>query len=241
MNLTQVQVEELQQAWKEEMAEIGAFGVVQFGIAGNRMTKEVALHISVDDRDDSFLHFCESFDFYVEDGTKRAKRLTKQEKAQRERDIAHAEASRIAARESRWADFLRVAIVPRWFGMPDSDAEFIAAAAAEKGGPIQDVTEERMQASYAVVRRYNNYLHSEKDKYRDSVEQYARLAAKKFKDAENQKQVADQIENILDWVRLSTTIESLREIEGAMDILRQLAGIEADTVSDLDPASNIPF
>jgi hypothetical protein len=49
MNLTQVQIEELQQAWKEGMTEIVAFGSMQFGIAMNGRTREVALIMSTDD------------------------------------------------------------------------------------------------------------------------------------------------------------------------------------------------
>jgi hypothetical protein len=43
MNLTQLQVEELHQAWKEGMAEIQASGVMQCGIAVHGITREVAL------------------------------------------------------------------------------------------------------------------------------------------------------------------------------------------------------
>lgn len=52
MNLTQLQVEELQQAWKEGMAEIQAFGVMQCGIAVHDTTGEVALIMGADDRGD---------------------------------------------------------------------------------------------------------------------------------------------------------------------------------------------
>jgi hypothetical protein len=52
MNLTQLQVEELQQAWKDGMAEIQAFGVMQCGIAVHDRTREVALIMDADNRGD---------------------------------------------------------------------------------------------------------------------------------------------------------------------------------------------
>jgi hypothetical protein len=52
MNLTQLQVEELQQAWKDGMAEIQAFGVMQCGIAVHDITREVALIMDADNRGD---------------------------------------------------------------------------------------------------------------------------------------------------------------------------------------------
>jgi hypothetical protein len=52
MNLTQLQIEELQQAWKEGMAEIQAFGVMHCGFAVHDITGEVALIMDADDRGD---------------------------------------------------------------------------------------------------------------------------------------------------------------------------------------------
>jgi hypothetical protein len=52
MNLTLEQIEELQQAWKEGMAEIEAFGVMSCCIAVHDVTNEVALIMDADDRGD---------------------------------------------------------------------------------------------------------------------------------------------------------------------------------------------
>jgi hypothetical protein len=50
MSITKVQIEELQQAWQEGMAEVGwAFGSLQFGIAVHDITNEVALIMEEDD------------------------------------------------------------------------------------------------------------------------------------------------------------------------------------------------
>jgi hypothetical protein len=49
MSITKVQIEELQQAWQEGMAEIGeAFGSAHFGIAVHDITNEVALIMEAD-------------------------------------------------------------------------------------------------------------------------------------------------------------------------------------------------
>jgi hypothetical protein len=49
MNLTQLQIEELQQAWEEVMTEIVTFGFMRFSIGVHDIMKEVALCIEADD------------------------------------------------------------------------------------------------------------------------------------------------------------------------------------------------
>jgi hypothetical protein len=49
MNLTQVQIEEFRQAWKEVAAKLKGFGVTEIGIAVHDITKEVALYMDEDD------------------------------------------------------------------------------------------------------------------------------------------------------------------------------------------------
>jgi|HubBroStandDraft_4_1064222.scaffolds.fasta_scaffold1314109_1 hypothetical protein len=51
MNLTLEQIEELQQAWKEGMAEIEAFVFMEVCIAKHDITGEVALILSPDERE----------------------------------------------------------------------------------------------------------------------------------------------------------------------------------------------
>ena len=50
MSLKQMQIEELQQAWREGMVEIEAYGVMYVSIAVHDITKEVALCMDADGR-----------------------------------------------------------------------------------------------------------------------------------------------------------------------------------------------
>ena len=241
---------------QEQMKDLAITrGVKAFRIAGEEFLREMPWVL--DERrgsahHDSFLHFCESFDFYVEDGTKRAKRLAEQGKLQRERDRVQQEAATIAQRESRLAKYLRAAKVPTdWPGIPDGDPEVIAAAvAAAKDASIKDVDESLLEQSIGVQRRYKIYrtdaLLAEKNKIRHLMTKCARIAAEQYNDVENQKAVAAQIKNVLDWVDGSPDIAYLRRVDGAVADLCASLGLLPDGTpypdSVLDPESgDIPF
>jgi hypothetical protein len=96
---------------------------------------------------DSWQHFCESFDLYLEEGRERAKRNVELAKA--------AEAKRLEweqhNRESRYEIYLLAADA---FATTQEDREFVATADTEKAaGVIRDVTEEELQRSRNVCHR----------------------------------------------------------------------------------------
>jgi len=74
----------------------------------------------------------------------------------------------------------------------------------------------------------------------------ARIAAEQYNDVENQKAVAAQIKNVLDWVDGSPDIAYLRRVDGAVADLCASLGLLPDGTpypdSVLDPESeDIPF
>jgi hypothetical protein len=163
---------------------------------------------------DSWQHFCDCFPMYLEAGQKRAARIAKEEKLRWERERVQQEESRIAASEHRWRDYLLVAAVPSYPGIPEADWEYATAVAAQQAAnaEVQDVTDERIERSLAVFRRYKLHkadeLLTEKQKLRHLLTQCGRWA--KRYDTDAQQDYAKRMRDLLEWID-AATIEELRK------------------------------
>ena len=162
---------------------------------------------------DSWQHICESYEDFVVDGRERTAQLEKQAAADREIYRVMDEESRIRERERRWEEYLRVVTLPSWPGMPEGDAEFIAAAAAEKDGLIQDVTDERLLASRDVVRRYKGHKEGELHKEKETLYAMLRQVVEWSREAslEQQIEIGEFLEFHRGWIDRARTVEGVEE------------------------------
>jgi hypothetical protein len=178
---------------------------------------------------DSWQHFCESFSDYLEEGRERAARVAKQAREEGKRNEVLKAESVVYRRQVRWNDYIRVAGIS-WPGMPDADREFVATVTA--GSEVDDVDEERFERSLAVFRRYKNHtkeaLLEEKRKLRDKLTQCASWARRY--DAEGQREYAQTIKELSEWIDITTNIETLNQESYPIHYLHD----------DLDP-SRPPF
>jgi hypothetical protein len=205
-----------------------------FWLGGEQFLRE-GDWISDEDRgityQDSWQHFCDSFDKYLSDGKKRAVRLAEQAAVEREKDKVRKAEGLAHARQMTWNDYIRTADVPAWPGMSAGDAEFVAALAAEKvsaNGLAQDVTDERHERSLAIYRRWKFYkddeLRAEKQKLRDRLLKIVQWS--KLTDKDSQIAYADSIKAVANWIDREQSVEALRN--NAYELLGPLE-------LDLDP------
>jgi hypothetical protein len=204
-----------------------------FGIAGDEFLREAPWVLDKDRetvQQDSWLHFCDSFEDYLADGRERAVRVAEQAKAEREREKVRQAEAVVYRRQMRWNEYLRIAGVQPWPGISEEDGKFIALVAAEKAAAEepQDIGEECYQQSLAVFRRWKFYktdeLLLEKQKLYDKLTQCA-AGASQF-EAKSQLEYVRTIKEFKDWVDREKNVESLRNESYGLDYLYQ----------DLDPS-----
>ncbi len=211
-------------------------GSEAFRIAGEEFLRESPCPWVVGDENrggyaqaDSWQHFCESFDDYLKDGRARRVRIAAQErKAEADRKEAEIRTAE-AARAVRWSDYIRID-VPPWPEITEEDKTFVLAVAAEKadaGSEVRDVSDERLNQSYAVFRRYKSCerdaLIKGKDEIYGGLNQCV-LFAKRFNDARQQEE-AERIKTVRELVDRAKTLEDLKQPRWMM----------SDLLTELDP------
>ena len=190
-----------------------------FWLSGEQFLRE-GDWISDEDRgityQDSWQHFCDSFDKYLSDGKKRAVRLAEQAAVEREKDkVRQAEAVEYS-RRMKWNDYIRTADIPTWPGMPYDDETFVKAIGAEMvvaNGQALDVSEERYEQSLAVFRRWKFYADGEllgaKKELRDTMLKCIEWS-KSF-DRDVQQEHAATIKELMNWIDREKSIAQLKE------------------------------
>ena len=194
-----------------------------FEIAGDQFLREAPWVIDEQRgtvMQDSWQHFCESFDYYLEEGRERAARLAEHAKREREEGQKAELRAKVRQQESLMADYLLAATTPDWPGMSDADREFKESVAV--------VGEELGEESLGVLRRFKLHHRDElvaaKQKLRNKLAQCAAWA--KRYNADDQRRHAETIKALSDWIDRTSSIESLRHDEYSIEYL----------YNDLDPS-----
>jgi HNH endonuclease len=175
---------------------------------------------------DSWAHFCDSFDGYLKDGQARRLRDAARAELRKVEDAKRAAEDIVYLRQKRWNDYMLAARVQPWPDMTPEDRTFVAELVAEKAaGEVRDVSEERLEQSLLLHRRWKFYTLDEQRDARQKL--YGELRGAKQK-------LYDKLAQCAVWAQQRVPAEQ-EEFAGQILSLREwIDGIKWKSVADLN-------
>jgi hypothetical protein len=213
-------------ARQDQMARFATrHGQQDFELAGDAFLREAHWVMDAERgtvQQDSWQHFCDSFDYYLAEGRKFVVRAAELAKRKMEEDRRSAAEDNLRQRQQRWNDYMLASRVQPWPDMTPEDKTIVAELVAEQAaGEVRDVSEERLQQSLVLHRRWKFYT---VDELRDARQKrYDKLAqcvewAKQYGPAD-QKEFAGQILHLREWIDGLKTVAELNEHGWGVDEL----------------------